>query len=33
MFYSDGEGSLNSKTAIEYLEGEKGEMHRTRGPV
>ena len=31
MFYSDEEGSLYSKTIIEYLEQEKIEMHRTRG--
>ena len=31
MFYSDEEGSLYSKTVIEYLEGEKIEIHRTRG--
>ena len=31
MFYSDEEGSLYSKTVIEYLEQEKIEMHRTRG--
>ena len=31
MFYSDEEGSLYSKTAIEYLEGDKIEIHRTRG--
>ena len=31
MFYSDEEGSLYSKTIIEYLEKEKIEMHRTRG--
>ena len=31
MFYSDEEGSLYSKTVIEYLEGEKTEIHRTRG--
>ena len=31
MFYSDEEGSLYSKTAIEYLEKEKIEIHRTRG--
>ena len=29
MFYSDEEGSLYSKTVIEYLEGEKIEIHRT----
>ena len=31
MFYSDEEGSLYSKTVIEYLEGENIEIHRTRG--
>ena len=31
MFYSDEEGSLYSKTVIEYLEGEKIEIHRTKG--
>ena len=31
MFYSDEEGSLYTKTVIEYLEGEKIEIHRTRG--
>ena len=31
MFYSDEEGSLYSKTVIEYLEVEKVEIHRTRG--
>ena len=31
MFYGDEEGSLYSKTVIEYLEGEKIEIHRTRG--
>ena len=31
MFYSDEEGSLYSKTIIEYLEQEKIETHRTRG--
>ena len=31
MFYSDEEGSLCSKTVIEYLEKEKIEIHRTRG--
>ena len=31
MFYSDEEGSLYSKTVIEYLEKEKIEIHRTRG--
>ena len=31
MFYSDEEGSLYSKPIIEYLEGEKIEIHRTRG--
>ena len=31
MFYSDEEGSLYSKTVIECLEGEKIEIHRTRG--
>ena len=31
MFYSGEEGSLYSKTIIEYLEHEKIEMHRTRG--
>ena len=31
MCYSDEEGSLYSKTIIEYLEQEKIEMHRTRG--
>ena len=31
LFYSDEEGSLYSKTVIEYLEGEKIEIHRTRG--
>ena len=31
MFYNDEEGSLYSKTVIEYLEGEKIEIHRTRG--
>ena len=27
MFYSDEEGSFYSKTVIEYLEGEKIEIH------
>ena len=31
FFYSDEEGSLYSKTIVEYLEQEKIEMHRTRG--
>ena len=31
LFYGDEEGSLYSKTVIEYLEGEKIEIHRTRG--
>ena len=31
LFYSDEEGSLYSKTVIEFLEGEKIEIHRTRG--
>ena len=31
MFYSDEEGSLYSKTVIEYLE--KIEIHRTSGKV
>ena len=31
MFYSDEEGSLYSTTVIEYLAGEKIEIHRTRG--
>ena len=31
MFFSDEEGSLYSKTVIEYLEKEKVEIHRTRG--
>ena len=31
MFYSDEEWSLYSKTAVEYLGGEKIEIHRTRG--
>ena len=31
MFYSDEEGSLHSKTVIEYLEKENIEIHRTRG--
>ena len=31
MFYSAEEGSLYSKTVIEFLEGEKIEIHRTRG--
>ena len=29
--YNDEEGSLYSKTVIEYIEGEKIEIHRTRG--
>ena len=31
MFCSDEEGSLYSKTVIEYLEAEKIKIHRTRG--
>ena len=31
MFYSAEEGSLYSKAVFEYLEGEKIELHRTRG--
>ena len=31
MFYSAEEGSMYSKIVVEYLEGEKIEIHRTRG--
>ena len=31
MLCSDEEGSLHSKTIVEYLTGEGIEIHRTRG--